>query len=140
MFKMRGVKASSVIDGNYLLDGGCERLILKWKVMMGMLMDRRDGVPIQPLNNDFHDLLERAGSATYEPKYIAGMELHEFINLSGKLAPIESDGPGDEDEWNLFDNYLVRKFTNLEDLDDPRSLGDMVMAWEADKVGEVSNI
>jgi len=31
---------------------------------------------------------------------------HEYFLLYKELAPCESDGPGDAQEWNLFDLYL----------------------------------
>jgi hypothetical protein len=38
--RMRGLKGTSVADGNYLLDGGAERLVLEWKSSMGKLIDK----------------------------------------------------------------------------------------------------
>ena len=131
---MRQLKRSSVADGNYLLDGGSERLVMKWKSLMGQLMDQRDGVAIEPLDPNFNDLLEKSGSATYQPKSIDGMSRHEFLNLSMDLAPIESDGVDDREEWNLFEQYLSMTFTDLEDLNEPHSLSDMLNHWEVDRV------
>ncbi|KAL4864644.1 hypothetical protein BDV12DRAFT_205598 [Aspergillus spectabilis] len=73
--------ASSILDTNYLVPGGLERLILEWKVRCGEQVDRRDG-PVDRTNKgldlDLSDLLQRAGSATYE-----------YHNLLSTLAPYE---------------------------------------------------
>lgn len=132
--KLRGVKGTSIADGNYLLDGGAERLILEWKTSMGRLMDIRDGKPIEPLDREFNDLLRKSGSASYTPKIIEGMTDFEFINLSHTLAPIESDGVDDQEEWNLFHEYLPSKFQALDDLKEPYSLSAMLGHWAIDKV------
>lgn len=131
---MRGLKGTSVADGNYLVDGGAERLVLEWKTSMGKLIDRRDGVSIEPMDPDFNDLLRKSGSASYKPKIIDGMSRHEFFNISMKLAPIESDGVEDQEEWNLFEHYLPMTFDDLEGLNDRHSLSDMLSLWKTDKV------
>jgi hypothetical protein len=132
--KFRGLRGTAIADGNYLVDGGAERLILEWKVSMGCLIDRRDGVPIEPLELDFDDLLHKAGSASYKPKKIASMTDFEHLNLSLSLAPIESDGAEDQQEWNLFEQYLPLTFDDLEDLNDRHSLSDMLDLWKHDTV------
>ncbi|OCK84359.1 hypothetical protein K432DRAFT_320527 [Lepidopterella palustris CBS 459.81] len=131
--RMRGLKGRSISYGNYLLDGGAERLILEWKSSMGKLIDRRDGVPIEPMEPDLNDLLRKSGSASYQSKIIDGMSRHEFFNLSTNLAPIESDGAEDQEEWNLFERYLSMTFDDIEDLNEPHSLSDMLSEWKTDK-------
>lgn len=101
---------------------------------MGRLMDRRDGVPIEPLDPDLDDLLRKSGSASYKPKRIDGMSNHEFLNLSCNLAPIESSGVDDQEEWNLFEQYLSMTFDELEDLNEPHSLSTMLSHWSMDQV------
>jgi hypothetical protein len=133
---MRGFRGTSIADGNYLLDGGSERLVLEWKVLMGQLLDRRDGVPVQPLDPDFNDLLRKSGSASCQPKIIDGMSRHEFFQLSTQLAPIESNGVDDKEEWNLFEQYLAMTFDDPEDLKEPHSLSDTLGYWEVDKVSD----
>lgn len=131
---LRNLKGTTIADGNYLLDGGAERLVLEWKVSMGRLMDRRDGVPIEPLEPDFDDLLHKSGSASYQPKSITDMTDFEYFNLAHRLAPIESDGIEDKEEWNLFKEYLPLKFDDLDDLNDQHSLSDMLSLWKFDRV------
>jgi hypothetical protein len=103
--------AAGVLDGNYLVDAGAERLVLEWKVTVGRLIDKRDGVEIEswddPASKPFYDLLKKSGSAKYVPQQVPNMSTFEFILLSGTLAPIESDGPEDEDEWDLFEQFLA---------------------------------
>jgi hypothetical protein len=117
---------------NYLLDGGAERLILEWKVVMRRLIDERDGVPIQPMDGDLNDLYRKSGSASYELKQIKGIPFQEFYNLATMLAPIESDGVEDTEEWNLFEQYIG--LDRIEDLNYPHSLSDMLKVWEFDMV------
>jgi hypothetical protein len=97
------LKGTTIADGNYLLDGGAERLVLEWKDSVGRLIDRRDGVFCKPIDPAFNDLLHKPGSSSYKPKMLDGMTIHEFVNLCSSLAPIESDGVDDREEWDLFD-------------------------------------
>jgi hypothetical protein len=129
--KLRNV---NILDGNYLLDGGAERLVLEWKASMGRLRCRRDGEPNEPLDPEFDDFLRKSGSASYTPKQLDDMTFFEYFNLSEKLAPIESDGIEDHEEWNLFHEYLPSKFEDLDDLKEPHSLSKMLSHWERDKV------
>jgi hypothetical protein len=130
---MRGIKGTSVADGNYLLDGGAERLILEWKVSMENLIKRRDGITCEPLEPDFDDLLHKSGSASYTPKIIDRMAAYDIL-LFNDLAPIESDGVDDKEEWNLFEQYLALTFDDLEDLNEPHSLSEMLDEWKMDQV------
>jgi hypothetical protein len=133
---IRELRGTSIADGNYLLDRGAERLILEWRVSMGQLLDRRDGVLIEPLDPDFNDLLHKSGSASYQPKIIERMSHHEFYRLSRSLAPIESDGPDDKEEWNLFEKYLAITLDDLEVLKERHSLSDMLGEWHLDQVSD----
>jgi hypothetical protein len=101
---------------------------------MGRLMDRRDGVPVAPREPDFDDLLRKSGSSSYKPKRVDGMSNHEFLDLATTLAPIESDGVDDQEEWNLFDEYLPMDFDDVEDLNVHDSLSTMLTIWGTDKV------
>lgn len=131
---LRGLKGTTIADGNYLLDGGAERLVLEWKVSIGRLIDRRDGMPTEPLEPDFDALLHKSGSASYQPKRITDMTDFEYFNLAHSLAPIESDGAEDQEEWNLFKQYLPLQFEDLEDLNDRHSLSDMLGLWKVESV------
>lgn len=134
-WKLRGLKASSVLNGNYLVPGGVERLVLEWKVTRGEWIDKRDGSYDESknrLDQGFDDLLHKAGSAGYKPQAKPeNMERSEYYNLLSSLAPYESDGPDDTEEWNLFDQYLDR---TAETLDNPHDLSQMLLRWEIDVV------
>jgi hypothetical protein len=101
---------------------------------MGRLIDKRDGVPTKPVDSDFNDLLYKSGSASYQPKAIEGMTVSHFFRLSHSLAPIESDGPEDKEEWNLFRQYLPLTFDDPEDLNELHSLSDMLDHWSSEMV------
>ena len=74
---------------------------------------------IEPEDFDFDDLIHKSGSASYTPKGTAKMSRHEFFKLSMSLAPFKSDGVEDQEEWNLFEQYLTMTFDNVEDLRRP---------------------
>lgn len=100
-----------MLDGNYLLDAGAERLTLEWKLSVGKLIDKRDGVETKDeMSAALTDLFYKAGSSKYVPQELPdNLSMFERGLLSSTLAPIESDGPEDMEEWNLFDEYLVVK-------------------------------
>ncbi|OQE08440.1 hypothetical protein PENFLA_c133G03823, partial [Penicillium flavigenum] len=109
-FKFRGVNVGGILDGNYLVSGGVERLVLEWKVTHGKWADKRDGLYDESkdkLPADFDSLLRQAGSAVYQGSKIPdGMDRFEYCNLITTLAPNESGCPDDKSEWNLFKEYL----------------------------------
>jgi hypothetical protein len=61
------------------------------------------------------------------------MSGHEYFLLYKELAPCESDGPRDAQEWNLFGSYLNVE-DNEESLYDRRDLSDMLEHWKRDVV------
>jgi hypothetical protein len=126
---LRGLKTMSILDGEYLLDGGAERLVLEWKVRRGKKIDDRDGVDQgEAMAPAFDRLLRRAGSSTYQYEAVPGMSQHEDFLLRYRLAPIESAGEGDTQEWNLFDEFIDDE-ENEEGLLDRHSLSKMLDLW-----------
>lgn len=136
-WKLRGLNAGSVLDGNYLVPGGVERLVLEWKVTHGKWIDKRDGVYDESedekrVHADFFALLRKAGSSEYKQLMKpTGLSFDEYYNLLGPLAPYESDGPHDTEEWNLFDTYLD---STVKALDNPHDLSTMLQRWHDDVV------
>lgn len=126
----------SMVGGNFLVDGGAERLVFEWKRLMSKLINKRDGKVNKPLDPDFDDLLHRSGSASYRPKNVDGITGHEYFILSKDLAPIETDGVDDQEEWNLFKEYLPLNFEDIGDLNNSNSLSDTLRGWAVDKVSE----
>lgn len=135
-----------MLDGNYLLDAGAERLTLEWKRAVGKLIDERDGVKTKggskddpkddpeddskdDLNPAFRNLLYNAGSSKYVPEDVPNMDTFERHLLTTTLAPIESDGPEDDDEWNLFDEYLVAREDDPTSLDSRHTLSATLFLW-----------
>ena len=137
--KLRESKSGGILSGHYLVDGGAERLILEWKVSLGKLIDRRDRVPIEPMDTDLDDLLRKSSSAGYEPKEIPGMTDFEFHNLSHRLAPIESHGDEGTQERSLFQEYLVLDLEDLENLHVPDSLSNMLHKWKLHCVSHLAS-
>ncbi|KAF8859944.1 hypothetical protein BDZ45DRAFT_688807 [Acephala macrosclerotiorum] len=133
--KLRNLKGTSILDGNYLLDAGAERLCLEWKITVGALIDKRDGVEVtETMDPDFNDLLRKSGSAKYVPKMYPGMTTFEYMLLTSTLAPFESDGMEDEEEWNLFEEFLTVSGDRSEDLEDRHSLSDMLEDWRKEVI------
>jgi hypothetical protein len=106
----------------------------------GKWIDKRDGVCDESekekrVHADFLALLRNAGSSKYKQLVKpAGLPLDEYNNLLVTLAPYESDGPDDTEEWNLFDTYLdstVKAFNN------PHALSTMLQRWHDDVVGSL---
>ncbi|KAJ5185673.1 hypothetical protein N7491_006457 [Penicillium cf. griseofulvum] len=132
-FRYRGVKVGGILDGNYLVSGGVERLVLEWKVTHGKWADERDGLYDESedrLPADFDSLLRQAGSAVYQgSKPPDGMDQFEYCNLLTTLAPNESEGPDDKSEWNLFKEYLD---SSAQALNSPHDLSSMLQRWQND--------
>jgi hypothetical protein len=122
------------MDGNHFLDGGARRLVAAWKTMMRDLRRQRDGETVDPADPALEDLMMNAGSSQYKPKRPAGMSQEDFDDLSRVLAPIESDGPDDDDEWNLFHQYLVEDPSNPVYLNQPHLLSLALNSWKFDRV------
>ena len=123
------------MDGQYHVTGGVERLALEWRAMRGRWIDERAGIPQEPLDPELEELLKRAGSATFKQRRIKDMDTFEFNRLSKDLAPIESDGKDDTDEWNMFEEYLN---TNENSLRHRHDLSRILTRWEHDVVSVIT--
>lgn len=135
-YEVRGIKGSSVLDGNYLVDGGAERLVLQWKTERSRaITERKDTTTsTEDLDSDLANLLSKAGLPGFQPRRPEGLSSNEYINLANALAPNESDGPGDINPWNLFDEYLyTRKPGSLNNRHD---LSEMLTQWRTDRVSK----
>jgi hypothetical protein len=130
-WKSRNLKATSVLDGNYLCDGGVEGLVLDWKVRRGRWIDETDGKEVESdevAPDGFVDQLRNAGSSKFRASGpMGGMTQHEYFNLLTTLAPWESDGPEDTEEWNLFNTFLSKEKKSWHD---PHDVSKMLRKWE----------
>ncbi|KAI1323158.1 hypothetical protein F5Y16DRAFT_353091 [Xylariaceae sp. FL0255] len=104
-YHARNLNGASISSGNYMLDGGAERLVQHWTRSMNRLIAERDGIEREPEDPEFTDLFNKAGSSSFNPKKPEGMSDFEYHWFCHSLAPIESDRPEDDDEWNLFDKF-----------------------------------
>ncbi|SZF05733.1 unnamed protein product [Blumeria hordei] len=70
----------------------------------------------QHLSNPlFFDLWQNAGSSRFKSRgRVPGMQQDQYNLLLKMLAPWESDGPNDTEEWNLFDTFMEKE--DLSDL------------------------
>lgn len=117
-----------------MVDAGAERLILSWIVTRKRLIRRRDGLEPEdnePLEPDFADVLFNAGLPSFAGQKPPDMSVIDYLRLQNELAPNESDGPADEDPWNLFEEYLDE---TPEGLNNVHNLSDMLSLWHRDQV------
>lgn len=140
-FGLRGLQGNQILDGDYLCDGGAERLVEEYKVARGRLLDARDGVTYpdeEPMSPAFDDLYRNAGSADFKYEPVAGLDWYESILMSRNLAPWESHDKEeshdvkDEADWNLFDEYLI-----AGDVEDRHTLSTTLAKWRLAKVREL---
>lgn len=119
----------------HFLDGGAERLVLKWKSLMQLLIEKNGGTHIGAKPTpEMEDLLHKSGSALYEPDEAQFKEDtlpgHELKTLSEDLAPVQNDRPDTYKEWNLFDEYIDRDLIdNLDNLKQPHILSSILDKW-----------
>jgi hypothetical protein len=140
-WQVRNLKATSILDGNFLMDAGAERLLLEWKKTVISLIDHRDaraGTPETLEPDSFDDLLANAGSSKFVPRAIADLSDFDYDIFRTTLAPFERDGPGDNDEWNLFEQYLAVRDGQEGALDYQHSLSETLNAWKRDVVSRRS--
>ncbi|KAJ1325507.1 hypothetical protein MN608_08700 [Microdochium nivale] len=132
-FHVRDLRMSTVANGAFLLDGGAEKLAMYWHVLMEARHCKRQGWPCPPLHDDIAELMVNAGSASFKLRELPGLTTFEFDIMSTALAPIESDGPGDKAEWNLFHHYLTQGFVNHPERgEDPPALSVVMKNWKTD--------
>lgn len=101
---------------------------------MHRLIRKRNGAESIVIDPAFKDLLLKSGSSKYEPKQTPWTTRFEYELLTSILAPIESDGPEDSEEFNLFEEYLTVSDDHEEDLSNRCSLSNMLEAWRIDVV------
>ncbi|RYP65480.1 hypothetical protein DL769_006303 [Monosporascus sp. CRB-8-3] len=116
-----------------LLDGGAERLIIEWESVLSTLINRRAGNPWPPPDLALYDILHSSGRQDFHRDKPADLSDYEYFLLTHQLAPIESDGPHEEDEWDLFDEYY--RTDNPQNIQyQAHRLGEMLRKWQHDKV------
>lgn len=115
------------------LDGGAERLVLRWKGLMQQLIVKNGGTHVGVKSTpEMEELLQRSGSSLYKPNQAKFKDLagHEFKTLSEDLAPIQNDKPDTYREWNLFDEYIGSDtIDNIDLLKQPHILSSILDKW-----------
>lgn len=138
---IRGHIPTSVMDGNYLLDVGAKMLVLEWKMLMKCYICLKNDIPLE-YDLKSYNLRHKCGSASYEHKAPTDMPSEAYLQLCLYGAPIESDGPEDQQEWNLFEQYIpfalktpwdLEALKDHKDLDQTHSLSRMLAHWSRDK-------
>ncbi|RKF62642.1 hypothetical protein OnM2_032059 [Erysiphe neolycopersici] len=77
------------------------------------------------------DLMHNAGSSRFKPYgLVPGMQRHQYFLFLNSLAPWESDGPGDTQEWNLFDTFLGQEESNNVRIQPSVNLSAVLEKWE----------
>jgi len=132
-YPYRKLSMSTMKSHAYKLSGGITRLIDEWWFQRCRWIDEAAGIPIQPVKGAIADLYHSAGLPTYRGTYrdIPGMSEDVMHIRAVVLAPNESDGPEDDDPWNLFDAFLVK---TRESLHDRHDLSKLIQKWETHRV------
>lgn len=129
----------SMLDGNFYVDTGALRLILKWKFSMARLVNMRDASTIKELPQANGDVLSEADSSFHEAEQSDDEMLDGLSEMvASEMSPIESDGPEDKEKWNLFDEFLPLPFKNVEELNVTDNLSSMLRRWRLAKVCDSS--
>ncbi|KAF3919809.1 hypothetical protein ABW20_dc0109497 [Dactylellina cionopaga] len=125
--EFRGLKT---INYEYFLEAGLGLLISEWKIQRGRWMDIRDGKEpdVRDDNDPWIKLRHYAGSAHHEIKMPANMNPRHYFTLAVTLAPWESDGPDDTNEWNLYTEFL--KEDTADCLNNRHSLSELIESWD----------
>lgn len=77
------------------------------------------------------DLMHNAGSSRFKPYgLVPGMQRHQYFLFLNSLAPWESDGPGDTQEWNLFDTFLGQEEPDRSRIQPSVNLSAVIEKWE----------
>ncbi|MCJ1475630.1 hypothetical protein MMC13_004293 [Lambiella insularis] len=136
-YVLRGLEKKNLLNGNYLLDGGAERLVMEWKFQRKRWIDRRDGfAETQKSDPVLDNLLQRAGASDYVHQMVPGMTQYEDFVFRYMLAPWERAGSGDSGgsgDWNLFMSYLSRE-DKVESLKERHDLSSRLQCWKNDRI------
>ncbi|RYP80234.1 hypothetical protein DL770_006307 [Monosporascus sp. CRB-9-2] len=116
-----------------LLDGGAEKLVIEWISRLKGLITRRAGTSWPPPDLALYDILHSSGRVGFYRHKPASLSHYEYFLHTHQLAPIESDGPEEEDEWDLFDQYY-RTEHPYDIRYQANRLGEMLRSWQHDKV------
>lgn len=131
-WKARGLKPMSALERNFFCAGGVERLVLEWRFRRQNLVCAREGMVLETVVPELAEMLYTAGSSGFNHSLVVpDVPATEARLLQDSLAPYESDGPGDTNEWNLFDAYMDKHPSSL---DDSHSLSTMLSLWDTDEV------
>ncbi|POS88086.1 hypothetical protein EPUL_000330 [Erysiphe pulchra] len=77
------------------------------------------------------DLMHNAGSSRFKPYgLVPGMQRQQYFLFLKSLAPWESDGPGDTQEWNLFDTFLGQEESDRTRIQPNVNLSAVLEKWE----------
>ena len=122
----------STANEGSILDWGAYRLVQEWKLNLQRAARPERHISLW-LDQERQDLWYNGGSASYKiPKSTTDPSL--YLHLSTVAAAVESDGPYDQDEWNLFNNYLPSSLGVLPAPGKLPKLSEVLKNWNRDKV------
>ncbi len=129
---LRETSPAAAENGWNFVDCGAERLILEWKCQRKRWIVMRAGeITVAPssYDPDFWNMYYNAGCAWFIPpdQYLT----HRF--MLPQLAPVETGGFGDLNEWRLFREYLPDS-SEEHFLDDRHHLSQVLEDWAAAQV------
>ena len=109
-FRYRYVHYQELAAGKYVCDGGAERLVQEWRYKKWEMSQHSKGIPQERRPQDaMENIAYNAGSSRFVYHPVPGINMWEVNCYIRPLAPNESDGSGDLNEWNLFDSFLYPK-------------------------------
>ena len=122
-----GVEYSLDVSGNKRhLDGGAERLVVEWKMRGLRNLKEVERRITQGIGQTWQEEWCQPGPATTEQP---APKSSKQALLRRHLSPNESDGPGDTQKWNLFEEYLV-PLVNPDHSYNRNSLSTMLRRWK----------
>ena len=137
-FGFRIIHYEEVKAGKYVCDGGAERLVQEWRYKKWEISQHRMGFRQERRPQDaMENIAYNAGSRRFVYRPVPDMGMWEVNCYIGPLAPNESDGADDENEWNLFESFLYPKPEVLSEHDyfsDRHCLSKVLKAWHNAKV------
>ena len=109
-FTYRYIHYEEVAAGRYVCDGGAERLVQEWRYKKWEMNQHSKGIPQERrLQDPMEYIAYNAGSNRFVYREVPGINMWEVNSYVRPLAPNESDGPDDRNEWNLFESFLYPK-------------------------------
>ncbi|KAG0646062.1 hypothetical protein D0Z07_8214 [Hyphodiscus hymeniophilus] len=116
------------LDERTICAGGVERLLTEWKLFKQSWFDMNVGEEVTCAMGRLGDIWSHAGSSeSKRPEYWSAIDEQDWKLWLTDLAPYESNGPDDTEQWNLFETFFNQDNGTLQY---PFTLSGMLKKWE----------